>query len=88
MDKPYGYVRADGKGLFIYGDHQFTNNQNHDLIPVYTHPKDKVIQKAWNMMSMHNSELLLENEQLKKQLMRRSLWYAIKRAIRIWRGKE
>jgi len=46
------------------------------------------IQKAWNMMSMHNSELLLENEQLKKQLMRRSLWYAIKRAINIWRGKE
>ena len=42
MDKPYGYVRADGKGLFIYGDHQFTNNQNHDLIPVYTHPKDWV----------------------------------------------
>ena len=48
----------------------------------------EAIQKAWNLMSMHNSELLLENEQLKKQLMRRSLWYAIKRAIRIWRGKE
>jgi hypothetical protein len=46
------------------------------------------IQKAWNMMSMHNSELLLENEQLKKQLMQRSLWYAIKRAFLIWRGKE
>ena len=42
MVKPYGYVRADGNGLFIYGDHQFTNNQNHDLIPVYTHPKDWV----------------------------------------------
>ena len=88
MDKPYGYVRADGKGLFIYGDHQFTNNQDHDLIPVYTHPKDEAVQKGWNMMSMLNSELLLENEQLKKQLMRQSLWYAIKRAIRIWRGKE
>jgi hypothetical protein len=46
------------------------------------------IQKAWNMMSMHNSELLLENERLKKQLMQTSLWYAIKRAYRIWRGKE
>jgi len=46
------------------------------------------IQKAWNMMSMHNSELLLENEQLKKQLMQQSLWYAIKRAYRIWRNKE
>jgi len=46
------------------------------------------IQKAWNILSMHNSELLLENEALKKQLMRQSLWYAIKRAIRIWRGAE
>ena len=49
---------------------------------------EKAIQKAWNMMSMHNSELLLENERLKKQLMRQSLWYAIKRAINIWRGKD
>jgi hypothetical protein len=49
---------------------------------------EKAIQKAWNMLSMQNSELLLENEQLKKQLMRRSLWYAIKRAINIWRGKD
>jgi hypothetical protein len=49
-------------------------------------PED--IQKAWNMMSMHNSELLLENERLKKQLMQQSLWYAIKRAYRIWRNKE
>lgn len=46
------------------------------------------IQKAWNILSQHNSELLLENELLKKQLMRRSLWYAIKRAVQIWRGKE
>ena len=49
---------------------------------------EAAIQKAWNLMSMHNSELLLENEQLKKELMRRSLWYAIKRAINIWRGRE
>lgn len=49
-------------------------------------PED--IQKAWDLMSKHNSELLLQNEELKKQLMRRSLWYAIKRAIQIWRGKE
>ncbi len=49
---------------------------------------DEEIQKAWNLMAMHNSELLLENEQLKKQLMRKSLWYAIKRAINIWRGKD
>ena len=42
MDKPYGYVRADMKGLFIYGEDQFTNNLNHDLVPVYTHPKEWV----------------------------------------------
>jgi hypothetical protein len=46
------------------------------------------IQKAWNLMSQHNSELMLENEALKKQLMQRSFWYAITRAVRIWRGKE
>ena len=46
------------------------------------------IQQAWNRLSMHNSELLLENERLKQQLMRNSLWYAITRAIRIWRNKE
>ena len=46
------------------------------------------IQKAWNLLSMHNSELLLENEALKQRLMKQSLWYAITRAIRIWRNKE
>jgi hypothetical protein len=34
--KPYGYVRKDGGGLFIYGEHQFENPQDHDLVPVYT----------------------------------------------------
>lgn len=29
-------------------------------------PKD--IQKAWNMLSMHNSELLLENYELKERI--------------------
>jgi len=43
---------------------------------------EKAIQKAWAMMSKHNNELLLENEELKKQLMRKSLWYAVKRAER------
>jgi hypothetical protein len=50
--------------------------------------RQKDIQAAWNLVSMHNSELLIENEALKKQLMRRSLWYSIKRAIYIWMGKE
>lgn len=42
MTKPYGYVRADGEGLFIYGEHQFQNTQGVELIPVYTHPKEWV----------------------------------------------
>jgi len=46
------------------------------------------LKKAWKLMSMHNSELLLENEVLKKQLMQRSLWYALKRAVKIWLGVE
>ncbi len=49
---------------------------------------EKAIQKAWALMSKNHSELLIENEMLKKQLMRKSLWYAIKRAYLIWRGKE
>ena len=40
--KPYGYVRKDGEGLFIYGEHQFQNPQEHDLVPVYLHPKEWV----------------------------------------------
>ena len=52
-------------------------------------PED--IQKAWDFMSAHNNHLLLENERLKKQLdahlLRRSLWYRIKRAVDMLRGK-
>ena len=29
---------------------------------------DPAVQQAWNLLSMHNSELLLENYQLKEQL--------------------
>ena len=43
------------------------------------------IQKAWNMMSMHNSELLLENYALKErinkleaQLFKQTFWGYIK----------
>ena len=32
---PYGYVRKDGEGLFIFGEHQFQNPQDYDLVPVY-----------------------------------------------------
>ena len=37
--KPYGYVRKDGEGLFIYGEHQFQNAMGAELVPVYLHPK-------------------------------------------------
>ena len=40
--KPYGYVRKDGEGLFIYGEHQFQNAMNAELVPVYLHPKEWV----------------------------------------------
>ena len=33
--KPYGYVRKDEKGLFIYGEHQFQNAMDAELVPVY-----------------------------------------------------
>tara|TARA_R110000868_G_scaffold147367_1_gene368857 strand:+ start:272 stop:430 length:159 start_codon:yes stop_codon:yes gene_type:complete len=49
---------------------------------------EEALQKAWNMLSMLNSELTLENERLKRQLMQKSLWYALKRAVNIWRGKD
>ena len=37
--KPYGYVRADGEGIFIYGEHQFKPETGVELIPVYTRKK-------------------------------------------------
>jgi hypothetical protein len=40
--KPYGYVRKDGEGLFIYGEHQFQNAMDAELVPVYLHPKEWV----------------------------------------------
>ena len=40
--KPYGYVRKDGEGLFIYGEHQFQNTLDAELVPVYLHPKEWV----------------------------------------------
>jgi len=39
---------------------------------------EKAIEKAWNLLSMHNSELLLENERLRKELRRQSIWAILK----------
>ena len=33
--KPYGYVRKDGEGVFIYGEHQVQNTLDAELVPVY-----------------------------------------------------
>jgi hypothetical protein len=43
--------------------------------------KQEDIEKAWKLLSMHNSELLLENAELRKQFnnisVRRILWARI-----------
>jgi hypothetical protein len=47
---------------------------------------DKAIEKAWSLLSMHNSELLLENERLNKELRKRSIWAILKaRFLYFWR---
>ena len=33
--KPYGYVRADGSGIFVYGTDKFEPPQDVELVPVY-----------------------------------------------------
>jgi hypothetical protein len=40
--KPYGYVRKKGGGIFIFGEHQFQNPDDYDLVPIYT--KDAFLQ--------------------------------------------
>ena len=48
--------------------------------------KQEDIEKAWRIMSMHNSELLLENAELRKRLddqsVRRILWNRIRNLFR------
>ena len=50
------------------------------------------MQKAYNLLSAINNDLLLENARLKESLealsLRRSLWYRIKRAVDMLRGKS
>ena len=54
--------------------------------------KQEDVQKAWSLMSAHNNDLLLENARLKQSLeahyLRSSLWYRIKRAVDMLRGKS
>jgi len=50
---------------------------------------EKAIQKAWSLLSMHHSELLLENERLRKELRRRSIWAIVKaRCLYFFRGRD
>jgi hypothetical protein len=53
--KPYGYVRKDGEGLFIYGEHQFENAMGAELVPVYLHPKEWVGLTDEQIFSCENS---------------------------------
>ena len=54
--KPYGYVRKDGEGVFIYGEHQFQNAMGAELVPVYLHPNewveltDEEIKAVWKKL--------------------------------------
>jgi hypothetical protein len=44
MTKPYGYVRADGEGIFIYGEDKFQKIKDVvEFIPIYTEPP----QRTW-----------------------------------------
>jgi len=51
--------------------------------------KQEDIEKAWAIMSMHNSELLLRvadlEKQLEEQLKRRTLWWQLRS---LFRGKK
>ena len=38
-DKPYGYVRKDGGGMFVYGEHQVQNTFGYELVPIYLRPQ-------------------------------------------------
>jgi hypothetical protein len=49
---------------------------------------DKAIQKAWSLLSMHHSELLLENERLRKELRQRSIRAILKERFLYFFGKR
>jgi len=48
--------------------------------------KQEDIEKAWNLLSMHNSELLLERAELLKQLRSQSIWLILKYRVKRWLG--
>ena len=71
--KPYGYVRKDGEGLFIYGEHQFQNTLDAELVPVYLHTKEWVgltdeEVKMWRPRFKFSGELVKAIEAKLKEL--------------------
>lgn len=64
--KPYGYVRKDGEGLFIYGEHQFQNAMGAELVPVYLHPKEWVDLTAEEMHECNmDGDFMVDREKAK-----------------------
>jgi hypothetical protein len=63
------------------------NEQYEDTV-VKIKTYDKAIQKAWDLMSRHNSGLLLENYELKERLQNRSVLTLIRWKIQgLFRSK-
>ena len=53
MTKPYGYVRADGEGIFIYGEDKFQKIKDVvEFIPIYTEPP----QRTWVGLTLDEIE--------------------------------
>jgi len=44
--------------------------------------KQEDIEKAWNLLSMHNSELLLERAELLERLRNQSIWLILKYRVK------
>ena len=63
------------------------NEQYEDTV-VVVKTYDKSIQKAWNILSMHNSELLLRVAVLEKRLGNTSVLTLIKWKIQGWFNKD
>jgi hypothetical protein len=61
-------------------------NEHDEDTAVKVKTYDKSIQTAWNMLSMHNSELLLENYELKDRL--HKVWSMSVYKFVVWKIKS
>ncbi len=48
--------------------------------------KQEDIEKAWNLLSRHNNELLLERAELLERLRNQSIWLILKYRVKHWLG--